>query len=149
MSTMNFEFYMKRGQVHLDDIEEESDLASINKVIALIKDEKFEDAIEALPAMYFEWIPMNGDGDCSEVFESDEDFQIPLTQENSTVRVGYENESLILTISVTFPMGVKDDVDAEQLAEWLDDNSMYACGYVGAGWSYDGDDGCTLHVIES
>ena len=46
-------------------------------------------------------------------------------------------------------MEVKHDVDAEQLADWLDDHSMYASGYVDAGWSYDGDDGRTLHVIES
>lgn len=149
MSKINLEFYMKRGQVHLDDIEDEDDLTSINKTIELIKKERFEDAVKALPAMYFEWIPMNGDGDCTEVFESDEDFQIKLTPENSTIRVGYENDSLILTISVTFPMEVRDDIDAEQLSQWLDDNSMYACGYVGAGWSYDGDDGCTLHVIDN
>ena len=149
MSTMNLEFYMKRGQVNIDDIDDESNLESINNVIALVKQEKFKEAIESLPPLFFEWIPMNGDGDCSEVFENTNDFQIELSPENSTVRVGYENESMLLTISVTFPMKVKDDVDPEQLADWLDDHSMYASGYVDAGWSYDGDDGRTLHVIES
>jgi hypothetical protein len=145
---MNLEFYMKRGLVNLDDFEDESDLELVNNAIELVKQDRFEEAIESLPPMFFEWIPMNGDGDCSEVFENDEDFQLPLTPENSTVRAGYENGSLILTISVTFPMDIRDGIDAEQLSNWLDDNSMYACGYIGAGWSYHGDDGCTLHVIE-
>jgi hypothetical protein len=148
MSKLHLEFYMKRGQVNISDIDDESELKSITNVIELVKQEKFEEAIASLPSLFFEWIPMNGDGDCSEIFENTDDFQIELSPENSTIRVGYENESLILTISVTFPIDVRDDVDADQLSEWLDDNSMYACGYVGAGWSYDGDDGCTLHVIE-
>ena len=149
MKKINFEFYMKRGRVNIDDIDDETDLKSINNVISLVKQEKFEEAIESLPPLFFEWIPMNGDGDCAEIFENTDDFKIDLTPDNSTIRVGYENESLLLTISVTFPMVVRDDMDAEQLEDWLDNNSMYACGYVGSGWSYDSDDGCTLHVIET
>ena len=38
-------------------------------------------------------------------------------------------------------MEIKDDVDSEQLADWLDDNSKYACYYVGTGR--------TLYVIEN
>lgn len=147
MTKATLEFYMKRGMVNLDDVDDQADMDRLEQAIKFSSEGKHEEALRALPEMFFEWIPSNGDGDVTEVFANGDDFKFYLDSNNSTIRAGVQDGNLVLTISVNFEMELNQEMEEDELAGWLDDNSMYFCGYVGNGWTYHSDDGCTLNVL--
>lgn len=147
MAKATLEFYLKRGVVNLEDVDNPDDLSKLSESIDLASTNKHEEAVLHLPQMFFEWIPSNGDGDPAEVFTNSNDFKIDLTPKNSTVRIGAQDGQLVLTISVKFEMELDHLMTEEDLSTWLDENSMYFCGYVGNGWTYYSDDGSSLSVL--
>ena len=147
MAKAILEFYMKRGLVNIEDVDEQDVLECLKAAIKLSSAGEHEKAVNALPQLFFEWIPSNGDGDTSEVFSSSEDFKFDLDANNSSVRTGVQNGNLLLTISVKFEMDLIKSMAEEELSDWLNDNSIYFCGYAGNGWLYHSDDGCNLSVL--
>jgi hypothetical protein len=109
---------------------------------------KHEEAVKLLqPVMNFEWIWGNCDGDPSDLFENPDDVAFDLNNDNSIVKVGELDGSLVLTATVNFDLDVKDGVTEDQISEWLSDNSAYACGYIGSGWTYIESDGDNVWLV--
>ena len=141
-----FEFHIKRAVVNMDDLDEDI-IENVNTSIALIKKGQLEKAIEALPTLNFEWIWSNGDGDPSEFFTDTDDLNIPLTPKNSSIRVGETDGNLVLTVAIQFELALVENCNADEINDWLSDNSMFFCGYIGCGWTYHGDDGGGITLL--
>ena len=141
-----FEFHIKRAVVNMDDLDEDI-IENVNTSIALIKKGQLEKAIEALPTLNFEWIWSNGDGDPSEFFTDTEDLSIPLTPENSSIRVGETDGNLVLTVAIQFELTLVENCNTDEINDWLSDNSMFFCGYIGCGWTYHGDEGGGITLL--
>jgi len=141
-----FEFHIKRAIVNMDDLDEDI-IENVNTSIALIKKGQVEKAISALPPLNFEWIWSNGDGDPSEFFTDTDDLNIPLTPENSSIRVGETDGNLVLTIAIQFELTLVENCNTDEINNWLSDNSMFFCGYIGCGWTYHGDEGGGITLL--
>ena len=141
-----FEFHIKRAVVNMDDLDDDIK-DDVIKSLALIKKGQFEKAIAALPPLNFEWIWSNGDGDPSEFFTDTEDLTISLTPENSSIRVGETDGNLVLTVAIQFELDLVENCNTDEINDWLSDNSMFFCGYIGCGWTYHGDDGGGITML--
>ena len=136
-------FEIKRGEVFIHELEDEDVKELAIECHQLLWSGQRTKAIEKiLSRLSFEWSWPNGDGNPSDYFENVHDIFFDCTDQNTTLKLDRKNEKLILTAQVKFELDGKDTIDAEELSDWLSDNSMYACGYVGvSGWSYAGTDG--------
>ena len=147
MKKIVLEFQFKRGVVNTADLEEESQEIH-DHCLELVRQGKDQSCVEyLLPKMSFEWSWMNGDGDSSELFESADDIYYECSEENTVLKVGEEDGALVLTVACQFSVNMGDDLTADDLQGWLDENSMYACGYVAADWSYASSDGDNVQVV--
>jgi hypothetical protein len=147
MPIAKFEFQVKRGVVDIDSDEDSSEL--IKKCIALCKKNDHQGAVDLImPSLNFEWIWSNCDGEPSEITSEAEDLSFQCTHENSVVKLGADDGDLVITATVFFEIDVKKGWSKEKLSDWLSDNSAYACGYVGGGWSYAGSDGDNVWVTD-
>lgn len=144
---IGLEFQIKRGVIDENYIEEDTKNIII-KTKKLIKEKNFEDAVNyLLPQLKFEWIWSNGDGDPNEFFLSDDDVSFECNKNNCLLKVGLLDNSLMITANVEFYIEGKKNIEINSLKEWLSDNSMYACGYVGLdGWSYSETDGDNVWI---
>lgn len=142
-STKSFEWSMKLGEINMDDVEEEEVLSALKKSLKLAKAKKFEDAVNALPHIDFEYSFSNLDSDASDYFSETEGISFGLDPSNSkhTIQVGVSGGKLNLSVTVVFDIPVKDGVNLAELNEWLGDNGGYAAGFASGGWSYNGDEG--------
>jgi len=147
MKKVVLEFEIQRGIINTSDLEEEVQEIH-NRCLDLIKQEKHESAAQyLLPKLTFEWSWMNGDGDPSEFFDVADDIFYECTDTNTELKVGEEDGALILSAACKFTVNGNDDLTADDLQEWLDENSMYTCGYVAADWSYTSSDGDNVQVV--
>jgi len=147
MPTAKLEFQIKRGVIDMDSNEDSTDL--IKKCMSLCKKKDHEGAVELLlPHLNFEWSWSNGDGDPSKITKELEDLSFPCTKENSAVKLANDEGNLVITASVLFEIEVKKGWSKDKLSDWLSENSAYACGYVGGGWSYSGSDGDNVWVTD-
>ena len=146
ISKIKLEFSIQRAEINVDDIEDDDVKEKLDNVIALVKAKKNDDAVKALPTLTFEWSWSNGDADPSDYFVDTDDISLELNTQNSTLQVGVSNDSLVLTSSVFFELDIKEDVDPDDVQDWLDENSMVYCGFVAGGWSYNGDEGTSISV---
>jgi hypothetical protein len=144
-----FEWKMARGEVNMDDVEEEDVRAALKIVLDLAKKGKFEEAVQALPVVNFEYAFGNLDSDPEFYFGDLEDisFEIDLTNPNHSIAVGVSGGKLIISVAVVFEIPVESNVDAEELNEWLGDNGGYAAGFAAGGWSYSGDEGGHMMLV--
>ncbi len=78
----------------------------------------------------FEWTWINCDGDPEDIIENSEDIIFDCDEFNTSVRLGLDDDAIIVTISVTFEVQLKDDVTKEEVESWLDENSAWSCGHV-------------------
>ncbi len=142
------EFQIKRGLVDDDSLDEDTrDI--VEHCINLCKKKKYEDAVNSLlPELKFEWIWGNCDGDASDVFDVTEEIDFPCSPENSKIKLGESNGSLVITATVSFQIPIKNGVSESDIQSWLEDNSAYACGYVGAGWTYAESDGDNVSLVK-
>ncbi len=147
MSQIQLEFFLKRGVVDFDSIEEAVTKRAVESALSLVKLRNYEEAVAALPPISFEWSWSNGDGDPDELFEDVVDFELFLDPINSVVKVGEENGKLLLSINVIFTVEIREDIEKDAVQEWLDENSMDYAGYISGGWSYLSDDGSGVKVI--
>jgi hypothetical protein len=147
VSKVELEFYLKRGVIDLESIEDDAIRRAILKVKSLVKNAEFETAIGNLPPLFFEWVWSNVDGDPEEYFSDIEDINVVLSTSNSRIRLGLSDDNLIISINVSFAVSLKDTVEADELQEWLDASSMMYAGFVSGGWSYIKDEGCGVCVV--
>ena len=149
---MKFEFNLTRGQVALDSIEENDVKRIVMEALNSVKKGNSKKAAhELFKLLKFEWSPQFGGGDPGEVFEGQaslEGFSFPLTDQNSTVKCGIEEGQLLLSATVQFELSVKPGITKEEVRDWLDCNSMYACGYISGGWSYSATDGDNIYPAD-
>ena len=82
-----------------------------------------------------------------EFFEDANDIFYECTENNTSLKIGEEDRALIVTANCQFAVNGNDDLTADDLQEWLDENSMYTCGYVAADWSYTSSDGDNVQVV--
>lgn len=147
MPKLKMEFVLERGVVNIDDIEDDVVKIKIRKTLECARMKKWAEALEILPPLRFEWNWSSGDGDPEDLFEDAQDIDIVLTSSNSRVRLGELAGNLIISANVIFEVDVKDDIDRDEVQNWLDENSMDNAGYVSGGWSYHSDDGVSITAL--
>lgn len=138
-----FEWHMFRGSVNVDDMEDEDERDAAKRAAVLVEEGEQEAALEALPALWFEYNMANLDSSPDEFMPSDQQVYFELNYANPAHVVVLEvrNRTLILTATIRFPMQVNAGVDEDEVNDWLSENGGYAAGFVSANWSYNGDEG--------
>ena len=149
--SVSFEWKMENGEINMDDVEDVDVRAALALALGLAKKEKFEDAVKALPSINFEYSFGNLDSDCSDYFGEPQDisFDLDLSDPKHSVSVGVSDGKLIISIAVVFEIPVHGNAAADELNEWLSDNGGYAAGFAAGGWSYNGDEGGHLVIVDS
>ena len=149
-STKSFEWSMKLGEINMDDVEDEEVLSALKNSFKLAKAKKFEDAVNALPPIDFEYSFGNLDSDASDYFAETEgiSFGLDLSNSEHTIQVAVSGGKLNLSVTVVFDIPVKDGVNLDELNEWLGENGGYAAGFASGGWSYNGDEGGHMQMVE-
>ena len=149
-SIKTFEWSMKLGEINMDDVEDEEVLSALKNSLKLAKAKKFEDAVNALPPIDFEYSFSNLDSDASDYFAETEGISFGLDPSNSkhTIQVGVSGGKLNLSVTVVFDIPVKDGVNLDELNEWLGENGGYAAGFASGGWSYNGDEGGEMLSVD-
>ena len=147
MSELELRYYLKRGVIDFNSIEDEASRQRVNNALALIGIGKYEEAVAVLPPISFEWTWANGEGEPDDCFVKHDDVDLLLTTDNSKIRVGEEDGHLIISASVVFTVHPLSNLDKNDVQNWLDENSMDYAGYISGGWSYLSDDGSGVQVI--
>jgi len=147
VSKVELEFYLKRGVIDFESIEDDEIRRAILNVKSLVQNARFDKAIANLPPLYFEWIWSNGDGDPEDYFSDIKDINVTLSASNSRIRLGVIDDDLIISVNVFFVVSLKNMVEKKEVQEWLDTSSMAYAGFVSGGWSYIGDDGSGVRVV--
>lgn len=152
MSTVMLEWEIINAAIDPDDLaasEDEALIARVQQACALAREGAHADSVRAaLGPVKFEWCWGNCDGDPAEYFEKPKDFALDLTSQNSDLEFEESSGDIMITARVRFPLTTKKGVDQEALESWLDEQSVYACGFVSGGWSYQGDEGSSVRVAE-
>lgn len=141
--TAIFEWYMFRGSVNIDDMEDDEERDAAKRAAVLVQEGEQEAALQALPALWFEYNIENLDSSPDDFMRSDQKvyFDINYTNPNHDIVLDCEDGTLILTATISFPMQINPGVDEEEINDWLSENGGYAAGFVSANWSYNGDEG--------
>jgi len=148
MATGHFEFQIKRGVIDAGDADDEV-REIIEECIQLCRSKKNKEAVEKVyPLLSFEWSWGSCDGDASEIVEDTDDIAFDCNAKNCALQLGLEGDELMITASAKFEAAVNDGLTVEQVQEWLDDNSAYACGYLSGGWSYSSTDGDNITIVK-
>lgn len=144
-----FEFYLKRGLVNKEDIEDSKIEKIIDECIQLCQKKNHKGAVSKLfPILEFEMDWENCDGDAGDILIDPKGLYFKCTEKNTTLKLGVDNSNLVISASVQFEAQVKDELELDEIQEWLDENSAYAAGYVSGGWSYFETDGDNLNIIK-
>ena len=138
-----FEWHMYRGSVNLGDVEDDDDRAAIERAIQFVEQGNQEAALDALPALWFEYNMDNLDSSPSEFMPGSQEVNLDInyTNPNYDISLDVEDGRLIVTATIRFPMDFNPDVDEDELNDWLSENGGYAAGFLSANWGYHGDEG--------
>lgn len=148
MATGYFEFQIERGVIDASDVDDEVK-EIVENCIALCNSKKYQEAVAKVSSLLsFEWSWSGCDGDSSEIVEDADDIAFDCSSENCSVQLGVESGELVITATVKFEAQVNDELSVEEIQEWLDDNSAYACGYLSGGWGYSSTDGDNVSIID-
>lgn len=149
-SMKTFEWSMRLGEVSMIGVEDVEVLSALKKSLKLAKADKFDDAVNALPPINFEYNFTNLDSDASEYFAETDGISFALDPSNSKhiIQVGVYGGKLKLSVSVVFDIHLKDGVNLDELNEWLGENGGYAAGFVSGGWSYNADEGGDMRSVD-
>jgi hypothetical protein len=149
MAKASLEFQIKRGVVDIESIEDGDVKSKVEKCLKLCKAKKQSEAVDILlPLMSFEWSWGSCDGDAGDVFEGTDDIFFECNKKNTSLQVGESDGNLLITASAMFQAAVQDSMSADEITQWLDDNSAYACGWLSGGWGYSGSDGDNVIVTK-
>lgn len=150
MPTLSLDWHIVAAAIDRDDAaaSDDSDLTHrISTALELARDgASSAEVASALGSMTFEWSWANCDGDPSEIFEDASDFSIAVDETNSEIEAGMFRGELAISVRVRFPVQVNEGSSAEDVDDWLQENSAAICGYVSGGWSYSGDEGQSVEV---
>ena len=146
-----FEWKMENGEINMNDVEDDVVRAALKSALKLAKAKKFEEAVQALPSMEFEYNFSNLDSDAGEYFAETGgiSFQIDPSDPRHIIRLGVSGIKLNLSVCVVFDIPVKSGVDRDELNGWLGDNGGYAAGFASGGWSYNGDEGGYMRIMDA
>jgi hypothetical protein len=141
--TAYFEWHMFRGSVNIDDMEDEDERDAAERAAVLVEEGEQEAALEALPALWFEYNMDNLDSSPDEFMPSGQQIYFELNSANPDheIVLDYQDGTLFLTATIRFPMQIKPGVDGDEINDWLSENGGYAAGFVSANWSYTSDEG--------
>ena len=140
---IHLEFDIKRAVVEPDD----DDSTTFIKNVLELNKKSPKDAEDLLMGkMVFEWDWSNGDADPTVFFNNDDSFDFQCTRRNTVLEIGEDDDKLVFSATVSFALEGKQGISKDELSEWLSDNSIYACGYIAAGWSILGSDGENIWV---
>lgn len=141
-----FEWSMEGGQIDEESIDDPNILKALEKAKAMIADGEHDKALQSLPKIHFEFSGQNLDSDPSEFFTEDLEFSFEIDPNNDMHNISLEidNDDLLVTISVTFALPVKDGIDISELNEWFENNGGYYAGLAYGGWGWSGDNGGQL-----
>lgn len=141
--TAYFEWHMFRGSVNIDDMEDEDERDAAERAAVLVEEGEQEAALEALPALWFEYNMDNLDSSPDEFMPSGQQvyFELNYANPDHDIVLDVEDGTLILTATIRFPMQVNPGVDEDEINDWLSENGGYAAGFISANWSYNGDEG--------
>ena len=106
MPIAKLEFYMKRAEVDLEDIDTDADSDLISKVIELCEENKHDQAAILLEILDFECNWGNMDCDPSEHLVSVDDILINCSTDNTLLEVGSDNGGLVITAAIQFKVDV-------------------------------------------
>jgi hypothetical protein len=148
MTTGHFEFQIKRGVIDAGDVDDEVK-GVIDECIRLCKSKKNKEAVEKIYSLLnFEWSWSSCDGDASDIVEDPDEINFDCNVKNCSVQLGVEGDELVITATAKFEAPVNEGLTVEQVQEWLDDNSAYACGYLSGGWGYSSTDGDNVSIVQ-
>jgi Double zinc ribbon len=138
-----FEWHMFRGSVNIDDMEDEDERDAAEQAAVLVEQGDQEGALQALPALWFEYNMDNLDSSPDELMPSGQQvyFEANYANPDHDIVLDYEDGTLIVTATIRFPMQVNAGVDEDEINDWLSENGGYAAGFLSANWSYNGDEG--------
>jgi hypothetical protein len=138
MPQVELSFEVKRGVVEINREEADAEeLAVLDRVLSLCDAGSHDEAVALIrPGLSFEWCWSNQDGDAEEMFVDPQDLDFSPLPEDAIVRVGSESGRLVITVAVPFKAEAQDSVTADEIEEWLSDNSAYAAGYVSGSWGW-------------
>lgn len=141
--TAFFEWHMFRGSVNIDDMEDEDERDAAKRAVVLVEEGEQEAALQALPALWFEYNMDNLDSSPDEFMPSDQQvyFEVNYANPDHDIVLDYDDDTLILTATIRFPMQINPGVDEDEINDWLSENGGYAAGFISANWSYNGDEG--------
>lgn len=138
-----FEWHMFRGSVNIDDMEDEDERDAAEQAAVLVEQGDQEGALQALPALWFEYNMDNLDSSPDEFMPGSQQvyFEANYANPDHDIVLDYEDGTLIVTATIRFPMQVNPGVDEDEINDWLSENGGYAAGFLSANWSYNGDEG--------
>ena len=141
--TALFEWHMFRGSVNIDDMEDDDERDAAKRAVVLVEEGEQEAALQALPALWFEYNMDNLDSSPDEFMPSDQQvyFEVNYANPDHDIVLDYDDGTLILTATIRFPMQIDPRADEDEINDWLSENGGYAAGFISANWSYNGDEG--------
>ena len=145
---LTFEFQIKRGVVNEDDFATD-ECGVLKECLQLCENGNHDRAVDLLmPKLRFEWDWSNCDGDIDEFIPDAESLDLECNPENCSLQVDAQDGHLVITATVVFDYETVNEINIQEFAEWLDENSAYACGFVSGGWGYDGSDGDNVWLVK-
>lgn len=146
-------FEVKRGVVEINREQAEgAELATLNQIFSLCEAGRYDEAANVVrPGLSFEWSWSNQDGDADEMFVDPQDLHFETLPADAVVRIGCVDGRLVVSVSVFFTVEAHHSVAADELEEWLSENSCYAAGFVSGNWAWwdgwSGTDGDNVRVV--
>jgi hypothetical protein len=141
MKIATLEFSIKRAKIDRSSLESDQ-INLIDMCVDLCNKKQHIDAVNLIKnELFFEWAWSNCDGDINEISDCTDDLSLNWNDGSFTLKISNNSNNLIITATTIFEISVNDNVVLDELNMWLDDNSAYACGYIGGGWSYTESDG--------
>ena len=151
MVKVKIKWSIKRAVVNFDEILDDETRSALEKAKAMCVEGMYSEALDCVPQIDFEF-------DCGcldseykvHLIKPNYSFIIDKNSNNSTIKIGVQNNSLLLSISVVFEVIAVEGVDLAEFNEWLFENNCWAAGNAAGMWSYSEDDGgeCCVYKKE-
>jgi hypothetical protein len=144
-----FEFALKRGRVDASDLDDDDIIELVNELKELCRADDYKGACESLLdwGLCFEFDLDSLDDEPERYFSSMDMIEVDCNESNTSVKIGLEDDDLILTLVVKFEAFVEDDISAEDFEEYLPDSGAWAAASASPGWSYSESDGENVYFV--
>ena len=144
---IGLEFHIKRGIVDFEGLDDD-EVSLVRKCIELCERGKNEEAVSLLYAKtYFTWDWDWGNGLYKGIVKCPKNIRVPCTKENCLLQAGHWDGNLTVSGGFSFYVELLNDMTAKEIYQWIDDDSLWACGYISAGWLYSTTDGDNVYLV--